>query len=281
MKRLFILATAAIVALASCSKTQVVYTDAPEEISFKQVTNAMTKAPGDVTTGSLGVVAHQGDTEHFPNTEFAWDEENDVFTSNEVWPREGTLDFTVYYPYNENASYAKASKVLTIPGVAAADVLYYGDQRFLGKSQVASVPVTLKHICAKITVAFNGNGVFDLTGWTISGVNQTGTVTVNYTANESPVVATLADPVPTTGDLSYGETAYYVLPGVQTTLTVNFKQGSLSYEEDIDLSPNGTEMWVANTQYNYTIAVGAPDKINFTASVGAWAEEDPTLNVAN
>ena len=44
MKRLFILATAAIVALASCAKTEVVYTDAPEEIGFKAVTGAMTKA---------------------------------------------------------------------------------------------------------------------------------------------------------------------------------------------------------------------------------------------
>ena len=281
MKRLFILASAAIVALASCTKTQVVYTEAPEEISFKQVTNAMTKAPGDVTTGSLGVVAHQGDTEHFPNTEFAWDEANDVFTSDEVWPRGGTLDFTVYYPYNEDASYTKATKVLTIPDVTAADVLYYGDKRFLGQSKAASVAVTLKHICAKITVAFNGNGVFTLTDWTISGVNKEGTVTVNYTTNESPVVATLADPAPTTDDLSSGETEYYVLPGVQTTLTVNFKQGDLEYSEDIDLSPNGTENWVANTQYNYTIAVGAPDKINFTASVGPWAVENPTLNVAN
>ena len=62
MKRLFILASAAIVALASYTKTQVVYTEAPEEISFKQVTNVMTKA-GALQTGVLGVFAHQGENE--------------------------------------------------------------------------------------------------------------------------------------------------------------------------------------------------------------------------
>ena len=44
MKRFFILASAAIVALASCAKTEVVYKDAPEEIAFKQITGVMTKS---------------------------------------------------------------------------------------------------------------------------------------------------------------------------------------------------------------------------------------------
>lgn len=44
MKRFFILASAAIVALASCAKTEVVYKDAPEQIAFKQITGPMTKA---------------------------------------------------------------------------------------------------------------------------------------------------------------------------------------------------------------------------------------------
>ena len=56
MKRFFVCAAAAIVALASCSKTQVVYNDAPEEIGFKAVSGVMTKAPITNTTFPEGVI---------------------------------------------------------------------------------------------------------------------------------------------------------------------------------------------------------------------------------
>lgn len=49
MKRLVILA-AAIVALASCAKTQVVYNEEPQEIAFKTVSGVMTKGPVTGTT---------------------------------------------------------------------------------------------------------------------------------------------------------------------------------------------------------------------------------------
>ena len=97
MKRFFILATAAIVALASCAKTEVVYNDAPEQISFKQITGAMTKAAHTLEDGNLGVFAHQGEDEYFGNTPFAGT--SGSFTAAKYWPYEGTLDFTVYYPY--------------------------------------------------------------------------------------------------------------------------------------------------------------------------------------
>ena len=53
MKRLFILASAAIVALAACTKTEVVYTEAPAEIGVQTYAGAMTKA-------SLGTDVHLG-----------------------------------------------------------------------------------------------------------------------------------------------------------------------------------------------------------------------------
>ena len=72
MKRFFICAAAAIVALASCSKTEVVNTSAPEEIGFKAVTGAITKAEQDAATldGAMGVFAfvHGESTSYFSNT---------------------------------------------------------------------------------------------------------------------------------------------------------------------------------------------------------------------
>ena len=49
MKKIFILATAAIVAFASCMKTEVVSNSEPQEIAFRQFTGSMTKADPDPT----------------------------------------------------------------------------------------------------------------------------------------------------------------------------------------------------------------------------------------
>ena len=96
MKRFFILATAAIVALASCAKTEVVYNDAPEQIAFKQITGAMTKAFGNYTT--LGVFAYQDSKKHFENYTFTHDGVKGWTNPDAVWPYEGDLTFTVYAP---------------------------------------------------------------------------------------------------------------------------------------------------------------------------------------
>ena len=77
MKKFFFCAAAAIVALASCSKTQVVYNDAPQEIGFKAVTGVMTKTTTFADDRALGVFANltgddnaDGDV-YFGNTSFA------------------------------------------------------------------------------------------------------------------------------------------------------------------------------------------------------------------
>ena len=70
MKKILFFATAALVALASCSKTEVTDLNGPQEIGFKAIPRAMTKtlvAQGPLQSGSLGVYAqyrtvlHQSD----------------------------------------------------------------------------------------------------------------------------------------------------------------------------------------------------------------------------
>ena len=76
MKKFFFCAAAAIVALASCSKTQVVYNDAPQEIGFKAVTGAITKAvqptENEGFNQDMGVIAYNtvGLSEYFTNAQF-------------------------------------------------------------------------------------------------------------------------------------------------------------------------------------------------------------------
>ena len=107
MKRFFILASAAIVALASCAKTEVVYKDGPQEIAFKQVTGAMTKGSlGDNANVVLGVYADYKATPtsavgvYFTNQQFKGDAEGQEWVGDptQYYPLSGTLDFVGYAP---------------------------------------------------------------------------------------------------------------------------------------------------------------------------------------
>lgn len=161
MKRFFILATAAIVALASCAKTEVVYKDAPEEIAFKQITNVMTKAVPDGTQlpATMGVYAYKGTTPYFSNVSYSdktgyWGATDD--NDKAYWPLDNsTLTFTVYAPHNANAQFA--TNMLTIPDVTnATDVLYGKTQPTGNKTSNATTPVDVElgHAFAQVLVVF-------------------------------------------------------------------------------------------------------------------------------
>ena len=277
MKRSLILASAAIVALASCAKTDVVYTDAPEAIAFKQVSGPMTKA---ALSGDLGVFADKtgGDT-YFDNTQFT--NTGSAWTSDKLWPYEGTLDFTVYAPYNAESEYT--DNLLTLKNVTAGETIYYGEQRYVGKSKEENATtVNLKHASAKLEVTLKGASVYTVTSLTVSQVYQTGNVKVTYNdgipnynaASVTTESSTAADAsfTITNGTLSTDNTTalspVYVLPGNQTTFEITFTQDNgendVTFTKEIDL---GETTWAANTAYAYTITITAPDAIQLNATV--------------
>lgn len=271
MKRFFILASAAIVALASCAKTEVVYKDAPEKITFKQVADVMTKADPVYLTTDLGVYAYQGGTKHFENFKFVeGTDANDNLWANDnaYWPYEGTLDFVVYAPHSANASYL--SNKLTVTGVTATDKLYYGAKKYAGVEKRAGVPVSLKHMSSKITVNFSATAPYEITNVTLNSVATQGSVEVDYTTAESPVVT--ANPSNNTALEFDNEGVKYILPGNQTFFTIVFTQGDLEFTKKIDLADNDVT-WDANTAYTYNITLSASDKITFSATVANWDEE--------
>lgn len=275
MKRLFILATAAIVALASCAKTEVVYTGAPDQIAFKNYSNVMTKA---ALTTDLGVFANKSadDGVYLDNAEF--DVADGVWTNpGAFWPYDGTLDFTVYAPYKAGTTYS--DNVLTMTGVTAVDALYYGVERYTGKQKdVNPLPVALNHVSAKITVNLNPATVYTVNSLSLSAV-KTGTVTVNYetpavTAAGTPETVTFA--MDDTDDENDGDqlAPVYVLPGSQTAFTINFTQDNgendVTYEKTIDLSAESAK-WNANTAYTYNISIAGPDQIRISATVNEYS----------
>ena len=202
MKRFFILASAAIVALASCAKTEVVYKDAPQEIAFKQVTGPMTKGLTGVNDGTMGVFAQYNNDvpspavtnqEYFGNTKFV---EKDATTSwhaenTKYWPLEGKLDFTIYAPYNSASGvvvydYASTPNklVINVP-VNTTDQTdwLYGKNRYCTKSKSDNnLGVDLKHGLSKIsvTIASDNTDVFTIQGLSLCNAYQSGKLTITY-----------------------------------------------------------------------------------------------------
>ena len=284
MKRFFILASAAIVALASCAKTEVVYNDAPEQISFKQITGAMTKATHTLNSGNLGVFAHQGTSVYFMNIPFGWN--GSSFTAAQYWPYDdgkngGKLDFTVYYPQIAGADYY--NNVLTIPGVTADDAHYYGKKRYLNSTKEANATaVELQHLSAAVVVTADLGDLYTLQSVTLKGATTAGKMEVTYNADgtlkevattatnssaDLPCIVTeTVEGVPTLVNKT-STTPLYVLPGTQTIFEVVFKQNSGAgtvHTKSIDLSESD---WTANYKYTYAIGIASTGAISFTASV--------------
>ena len=140
MKKYFIIAAAAIVAFAACSKNEV---DPPvkNEISFNTVAGKATKSPlsGTVyktTDPTFGVfcyaltdgktwAANSADGQAYMNKiEISYNSTDKIWEPASVyyWPLSGSLTFTGFSPYSENAkvAYAPATKAMTVTDYVAA-----------------------------------------------------------------------------------------------------------------------------------------------------------------
>lgn len=297
MKRLFILATAAIVALASCAKTEVVYTDAPEEIAFKTYTDVMTKTLGESAYDNMGVIAYQGNDLYFDATTF---EEGTPWTAeagNErYWPATGDLRFVVYAPadgwtYAETTTPAAKTLTATIPaGDEVPDYLYASEQPVGNKTDdAAGVDVDLKHAAAAVVLNFQGEeDVVALTSVTLTGTIQSGTCTVDYVTpavtwniGGAPTVdkeflKNTDSPVAFSDSKTNQEYTTRVVPVTSqaSTIVFNYTLNGSPASYTIDAATLGN--WVSGKKYTYSISIGATE-IKVNPNVSNYTEETPTV----
>lgn len=305
MKKTFILATAVIIALASCAKSEVVYTDAPQEIAFKQITGVMTKAEqiGTELNGSLGAfaVVHEETDLYFTNKEFTMQNVGGVNywkgVTTQFWPLDDNLGFVVYAPYaiestvggSNYPSYDPAGKVLAISADNSTatsindqtDYLYganYYDCGGLGYDKTtSSVPVVLKHAMAKVTISFTGANV-TIVSAQIDSPTLAGTYTVDYdpsvAVDWTPASAALT-PL-TFATLAYtGLTAtaaaesFLVVPETKSDLSFTYRiAGS---ETDLSYTIPVTSNWLHGKHYVYNVKID-PKEIMFTTEVSGWGD---------
>lgn len=207
MKNLILTAVAAMMVLASCTKTTVESIDGPKEIAFKKIEGAMTKETLDqINDGSMGVFAFNNGTKqvYFSNTKF--NKEGTTWSGSRYWPLNGdSLDFVVYAPYiPTSASVEKnnielSSRTLTFTINESTDVsseqldYLYGEEYYDSSDtgndgddgynkNSGNVSVNLKHALAKITVYASANidDIYTIKSLSINNVPQTGTIVVTY-----------------------------------------------------------------------------------------------------
>ena len=204
MKKFYVFAAVAIAALASCTKSEVVYDQGQQEIGFRQFTGAMTKATnlstleGGPTT--MGVFAHIYASDpyqpYFSNAKFVvrsgnnWGGETPRY-----WPLQDSLDFTIYAPYVDGTTYDKTYKKLTVTvadNTTDQHDFMYGTQRYIRKKKPASggVPVVLKHALSKVSVQIQSSNVdnlFKVTKVEIVDPIQNGKFFVTYGENSTSI----------------------------------------------------------------------------------------------
>ena len=300
MKKFFFCAAAAIVALASCSKTQIVYNDAPQEIAFKAVTGAITKAEQTDATldGTMGVFAfiHGERTSYFSNTSFSdkgtyWGGTPDPM----YWPVTSGLDFAVYAPYQENGASA-TSTTLTVATDNSENTTidtqtdylygaaYYNNAGAGYKKNTESVPVVLNHAQAKVTVSFTGANV-TVTNVKLDAPVLKGSYTVDYSANPvkpdwTPDSANSAVTLISTAELTNDPAKASLLVVPETTSTITFTYQIKGSDTTLDYTITPAANWAYGTHYVYNVVV-SPQEIKFDPSVSFdWttgATTDTTL----
>jgi len=309
MKRILIFASAAIVALASCAKTEVVYKDAPQEIAFKQITGPMTKVDPKLS-GTMGVFAQYNNTNtstvnavYFGNTSFGEDGSTGKWhaTVNTLyWPLEGNLDFTIYAPYDATAvEYTPASNanvlVINVPDNKSTQTDWlYGSVRYHEKTKAdQNLPVSLKHALSKIsvTVKSENTDVFTITGLTLNNAFQSGILTITY-ASDTPFTGTCVPSTPDSKETSYTYTKLggsdisntavtsaaipfedrLVFPS--TTSDGNDRYFVLQYKmagsaTELSAKIPVTDAWDTGKHYTYAITMTATE-IYLTPTVASW-----------
>ena len=294
MKRFFILASAAIVALASCAKTQVVYNDAPEEISFKKITGVMTKDGDEPVTsrisGTMGVFAdHILDgattTTYFKNIPFTGTNTSSwVGNPKQYYPLSGTLDFVAYMPYDDDdenpvAKYDNENNTLALTWAGTEDLLYSEKLTGVSKPQAAAdQKIVFSHALTKIAIKVTFDEEIEVTNFSLTDVYKSGTYTVNYDSfsvkdgrwNIDGVASESWSKSPTSDEVY--ET--YIVPSEMTSIVLTYNAADTEGLTHTITLP--TEKWLEGTQYNYNITV-TPIEITFAPEVVIWDQVTPTI----
>ena len=308
MKKLIICAAAAIVALASCSKTQVINTEDPKEIGFKTITGVMTKAEQKtgVFTQDLGVIAYYtyGGTEkmYFDNSQFTRESGQPLWdgVAKKYWPLQGTLDFIVYSPYQSGSVVVDKKITLVVDNSAYTSIgnqvdYLYGGEYVTGKEKSEdAVSVELKHALAKVTLNFKGTPGITVNSVELEKPCLKGTYSVNYLSSSiAPVWSSttqmggnllLSDFVGKSLEQDdYQSVSIMVVPAEASKILLTYSLPGSEYNNNSNMNLKAeiplNEDWESGKQYTYNITMTTYE-IKVDTKVVEWVDkvnDDKTL----
>lgn len=281
---------AAVILLASCTKTEVTY-DAPSEIAFAPAAAVMTKAgEAAYVGGQLNVFAYTGSTPYFANVTFLdtdtgedGEPVNDgeyVGTPTQYWPNTKSLRFAGYTgdKYDDDkVTYNGTS--LTINGYqqdGTKDLMWFITDEIDAKGDVEPI---LYHACAKITINVTGEdncASWPITDMTLNALYKSGKVTFTSTSTTNSADWTDRGTNGTQNIFSgsttiqgFGSVEAIVIPQTPVTLSVTYNGKTTN--PAIPLNYNGNKAWEAGKNYIYNLHFLNPYKIEFSVSgVETW-----------
>lgn len=188
MKKLFIIAAAAVVAMASCTKTEMVNSTKDGAIDFSVFMHKATKA--NLTT-SANITAFEVTAMYNSATYFdavAVSKSGSAWTYDPIqyWPATGQVDFFAWAPTATGTGITKSAynDFVVAPAQDAASQYDFVVARTQGEKEATSgngaangVTINFRHAMSQIDVkVFNGNKnlQYDIYGWKVCGVDVDG-----------------------------------------------------------------------------------------------------------
>ena len=283
MKKFFMFAAMASVALASCVKNEPVATvEQGEAITFAApIVSPVTKAARqvDFTGDSFNVYAYYegtGKPLYIKNATIlkskGWKAEKEYF-----WPKNNGLSFVAYWPtrVNPNVTADALTFEYTVPADAQEDLLIsQWNKNVKYETKSGAVDIVFHHVLSCVNFTITGTDVakenVTVTGITLNGVDNINTVTSSYSADKPSWTST------NKGDATYtitGSTlgsitkSFYLLPqdlddvklNIAYTIPSDSDSGTLAQTAEVDLGDavNGESQtigtWAQGVKYNYTI----------------------------
>lgn len=219
MKKFLFMAAAASMIFAACNKTEVVYTDGPQEIAMFAVNNVATKAPVTnaifpkdnmrVAAYLAGDVAVAGN--YFEGTLFTDSDSDGIYTGGRYWPvTNATLNFLavsepkenspVTITFNNTTPASAATVELADNSEKQYDLLYAAGQGKKSNSAPGNVSMVFKHALSWVNFKVKANEADKITvkSITLNGAiydgklsltNNSHNATTSYLSEAANVVA--------------------------------------------------------------------------------------------
>ena len=308
MKKMLLIAVAAMVSLSSCVNTNEVYTGPVQEMGFKSaVTRSLIKSTTDLV-GSISVTATWDDPSstkfvpYFENHEFVYD--GGLWNGNpaKYWPTTGDMQFLAVHPYPVTARVTPNYKVdgtfenLTF-GTIDNNILnqhdiLYSDLLEVSAPQTSAQSLLFHHAYAQLNVNFKKtnsaaevvvksvavediclNGILTVTpasGAASTATWQTGLPVDRYFLDEDATgIEDNALDVALQADAAFAPNAMVVIPGVQTKIVIVYTIDGVQHTYKHTLSGN----WDMGSKYTYNYTINV-NEIIFDCDVEDWVIVD-------